>query len=61
MKIEVFDMAAIEVGRVCILKFGKNAGEQVTITKVVDSNFVMVKGAKGKERKTNISHIEPVA
>lgn len=54
-------MAAIEIGRVCILKFGKNAGEQVTITKVVDSNFVMVKGAKGKERKTNISHIEPVA
>lgn len=54
-------MAAIEKGRVCMLKLGKNAGEQVTITEVIDKNYVMVKGAKGKERKANISHLEPCA
>jgi ribosomal protein L14E/L6E/L27E len=54
-------MAAIEEGKVCILKFGRNSGEEVTITKVVDDHFVMVKGAKGKERKANIKHLEPVA
>jgi len=54
-------MAAIEEGRVCILKFGKNSGEEVTITKVLDDHFVMVKGRNGKERKANIRHLEPVA
>jgi len=54
-------MAAISEGKVCILKFGKNSGEEVTITKVIDDHFVMVKGKKGKERKANIKHIEPIA
>lgn len=54
-------MAAIEEGRVCILKFGKGSGEKVTITKVLDENFVMVKGEKGKEKRANIRHLEPVS
>ncbi len=54
-------MAAIEEGKKCILKFGKNSGEEVTITKVLDDHLVMVKGKKGKERKANIMHLEPVA
>jgi len=54
-------MAAIEEGKVCILKFGKGSGEEVTITKVIDDHFVMVKDAKGKEKRSNIKHLEPVA
>ncbi len=51
-------MPAIEEGRTCIMKAGRRAGEEVTITKIVDSNFVMVKDKK-KERKVSISHLEP--
>ena len=54
-------MAAVGEGKVCILKFGKNSGEEVTITKVLDDHFVMVKGKKGKEKRANIKHLEPVA
>ncbi len=52
-------MAAIEEGRACIVKAGRRAGEKVTITKVLDKNFVMVKSEK-KERKVSIAHLEPV-
>ena len=51
-------MPAIEEGRVCIMNAGRRKGEEVTITKVIDRNFVMVKGAK-KERKVSVSHLEP--
>ncbi|MEW5997079.1 MAG: 50S ribosomal protein L14e [Candidatus Micrarchaeota archaeon] len=54
-------MAAIEVGKVCLMKFGRRSGEEVTITKILDENFVMVKDAKGKEKRANIKHLEPVA
>lgn len=51
-------MAAIEEGRTCIMKSGRRAGEEVTITKIIDDNFVMVKDKK-KERKVSVKHIEP--
>ena len=51
-------MAAIKEGIVCVMKAGRRAGEEVTITKIVDKNFVMVEGKK-KERKVSISHLEP--
>ncbi len=51
-------MPAIEEGRVCVMSAGRRKGEEVTITKVIDSNFVMVKGAK-KERKVSVAHLEP--
>ena len=54
-------MAAIEAGRVCVKKFGRDSGEEVVVTKVVDSNFVMVKNSKGKEGRANISHLEPTS
>ena len=54
-------MAAISEGKVCIRKFGKGSGEEVTITKVLDDHFVMVKDKKGKEKRANIKHLEPVA
>jgi len=51
-------MAAIEVGRNCILTAGRRAGEEVVVTKMIDDNFVMVKTKKGKERKSSIRHLE---
>jgi large subunit ribosomal protein L14e len=54
-------MAAIEEGRICIKKMGKDSGEEVTISKIIDGNFVMVKDAKGKEMKVSIRHLEPTS
>ena len=52
-------MAAIEVGRNCVLIAGRRAGEEVVVTKMIDDNFVMIKTKKGKERKSSIRHLEP--
>ncbi len=54
-------MVAIKEGRICVKKKGADAGEEVTITKVVDDNFVMVKNAKGKESRVSILHLEPTS
>jgi large subunit ribosomal protein L14e len=54
-------MAAIEEGRICVKTMGKDSGDEVTITKVVDRNFVMVKDAKGKESRVSIRHLEPTS
>ena len=52
-------MALIEVGRVCIKKFGRDAGERAVITKVVDDGFVEIMTAsRPKDRKCNVRHLE---
>jgi len=55
-------MAAISVGRVCIKTKGRDAGEKVIVTKIMDKNFVMVRSAARKskpERKCSVLHLEP--
>ncbi|MCX8194643.1 MAG: 50S ribosomal protein L14e [Candidatus Micrarchaeota archaeon] len=55
-------MAAISVGRVCVKLKGRDAGEKVVITKIIDKNFVMVRSAarkKNPERRCAIVHLEP--
>jgi len=53
-------MSAIKQGRICVKIAGRDAGEKVVITKVVDGNFVMVKSPKRKkERRCSIRHLEP--
>ncbi|MCX8175060.1 MAG: 50S ribosomal protein L14e [Candidatus Micrarchaeota archaeon] len=55
-------MPAIQVGRICIKTKGRDAGEKVVITKVIDENFVMVRSQsrKGKpERRCAVKHLEP--
>ncbi len=54
-------MVAIKEGRICVKKKGADTGEEVTITKVIDDNFVMVKNAKGRESKCAILHLEPTS
>lgn len=52
-------MAAIEEGEKCIISKGRKAGEEVVVSKLLENNFVLVKGEK-KERKVSINHLEPV-
>jgi ribosomal protein L14E/L6E/L27E len=52
-------MSMIKEGTVCVLCMGRRKGEEVTISKVIDDNFVMVKDRKGKERKSSVRHLMP--
>ncbi|HQT44932.1 MAG TPA: 50S ribosomal protein L14e [Candidatus Micrarchaeota archaeon] len=55
-------MAAIEVGRVCVKTAGNDAGDKVTITKIIDKNFVEVKKENGKKAvRCSIRHLEPTS
>jgi large subunit ribosomal protein L14e len=54
-------MGAIEINRKCVKVRGRHAGETVTVVKVIDSNFVEVRDAKGKVKRCNVQHIEPLA
>lgn len=52
-------MALVEEGRVCMKKFGRDAGDKAVITKVIDANFVEVMThSRPKARKCNIKHLE---
>ena len=52
-------MALIEVGRVCIKKYGRDAGSRAVVTKVLDNNFVnIVTAVRPKERRCNTNHLE---
>lgn len=53
-------MSAIKEGRICIKLAGRDAGQKVIITKIIDKNFVMIKSpVRKKERKCAIVHLEP--
>jgi len=48
----------LEVGRVCIKKYGRDAGSRAVVT-AVDKNMVKIISAdRPKERKCNPSHLE---
>jgi len=55
-------MPAIEVGRICVKKTGREAGKKCVIVDVVDKNFVLVTGPKSatgvKRRRVNINHLD---
>ena len=52
-------MPLIEAGRVCVKKFGRDAGAKAVVTSVLDANTVMIRTAKRpKERKCNTKHLE---
>lgn len=52
-------MALVEQGRVCIKKFGRDAGDKAVITKVIDANYVnVITSSRLKQRKSNIKHLE---
>ena len=51
-------MAAIEEGKVCVLRSGRRTGEEVEIVKL-DGKSIVVKTKKGKERKVSIRQLDP--
>lgn len=52
-------MALVEVGRVCIKKLGRDAGDKAVVTKVIDKNFVeIMTHTRPKSRRANIKHLE---
>lgn len=57
-------MPAIEIGRVCVKIYGREAGRKCVIVDIIDQNFVVVTGPKKltgvRRRRTNINHIEPL-
>jgi hypothetical protein len=57
----VINMAAIEVGRICVKTKGRDSGEKVVVTKVLDDSFVMVRSPARKkgDRKCAVLHLEP--
>jgi len=60
---EVIPLTAIEVGRICVKTFGREAGKKCVIVDVIDKNFILITGPKSvnkvKRRKANVNHIEP--
>lgn len=53
-------MPAIQVGAKCVKIRGRKAGENVEVLKIVDATFVEVKDAKGKVKRCNVRHLEPL-
>ena len=53
-------MAAFDVGRKCIRLRGRKAGETVTVSELLDKHFVKVTDAKGKQKRVNMAHLEPL-
>jgi len=61
--VEVGEVPAIEVGRVCVKIAGREAGRKCVIVDIIDDNFVLVTGPKEltgvRRRRANIKHVEP--
>jgi large subunit ribosomal protein L14e len=57
-------MPAIEVGRICVKKSGREAGKKCVIIDVMDKSFVLITGPKKvtgvKRRRVNLNHIDPL-
>ena len=49
----------IEIGRVCIKKCGRDAGDKAVITEIIGNNFVkIITKTRKNARKCNTSHLE---
>jgi ribosomal protein L14E/L6E/L27E len=49
----------LQVGRLCVKKYGRDAGDRAVITAVEKNGTVMIMTAsRPKERKCNASHLE---
>lgn len=57
-------MTAIEVGRICVKTYGREAGKKCVIVDVIDKNYILITGPKSlnkvKRRKSNVNHVEPL-
>jgi len=56
-------VSALDVGRICAKKCGREAGKKCVIVDIIDKSFVLVTGPKAlsgvKRRRVNVGHLEP--
>ncbi len=56
------DTMLIEEGRLCVKKFGRDAGQRAVVIKSIDKNFVsIITHSRLRERRCNIRHLEFLA
>ena len=57
-------MPAVEVGRICVKRAGREASSKCVIVDIMDKSFVLVTGPKKvtgvKRRRVNINHLMPL-
>ena len=62
--LEMRDVPAIEVGRICVKSSGRETGRKCVIVDVMDKSFVLITGPKKvsgiRRRRVNMNHIEPL-
>lgn len=52
-------MVLLETGRVCIKKYGRDAGSRAVVTKVHENGFVsIITAVRQRERRCNPRHLE---
>jgi len=60
----VYEVPAIEVGRICVKLRGREAGRKCVVVDIIDDNYILVTGPKSltgvKRRRVNIRHVEPL-
>jgi large subunit ribosomal protein L14e len=60
----VYEVPAIEVGRICVKIRGREAGKKCVVVDIIDDNYILVTGPKSltgvKRRRVNIRHVEPL-
>jgi len=57
-------MPAIEVGRICVKRAGREARRKCVIVDIMDKSFVLITGPEKvtgvKRRRVNINHVTPL-
>ena len=49
----------IEIGRLCVKLYGRDAGKECVVVDLIDKNHVLIDG-NTRRRKCNIAHLEPL-
>ena len=49
----------IEIGRLCVKTYGRDAGKKCIVVDLIDKNYVLIDG-NTRRRKCNIAHLEPL-
>ena len=57
-------MPAVEVGRICVKRAGREASSKCVIVDIMDKSFVLITGPEKvtgvKRRRVNINHVTPL-
>jgi len=51
-------MVAVEIGRMCIKKYGRDRGKRCIITNIQGNSAEIISAGRKKRRKCNLRHLE---